>query len=105
MSLPDLIVGHCLVVPFVSLFLGGKIMQVKETKIDFEWKGDDGSHQDSLVCPVSGVTFQAFYNEPNKLLISIDLKGLEDDVKLARHTKNVSIQGNKLQIELLLSNR
>lgn len=78
-------------------------MVVKHCEIPITWQDDKGvCFKDNLVCPVSGITFQTYYDQPNRLDVIVDLSGLEEDIKLGRNVKEATILNNKLTVNLLL---
>lgn len=80
-------------------------MMVKHGKITFDIQEANGEKTTkTLTCPVSGMTFDVKYNEPNSLNITIDFEGLEDDLKTAGNIDAVKVLPGKIKLELLLGN-
>lgn len=78
-------------------------MSVNHKEITFDIQRANGEKiTETLICPVSGMTCDTKSNEPNSLDITIDFKGLEDDLKTARNIDNIKVLPGKIKLKLLL---
>lgn len=80
-------------------------MEVNHGEITFDIQGANGEKiTGTLICPVSGMTYDTKSNEPNSLDITIDFEGLEDDLRIVRNMNTKKVLHGKIKLKLLLGN-